>query len=145
MDSIRLPARLESIAEVRSFLKEKLRHWHLAAGLADRVGLALEEALVNISRYAYPDHPGDVEVSCRQDDDGQILLEIHDGGSPYNPLARDRPNPFQDLASRRVGGWGVELIRRMADDLAYSHAQGKNILSLTFRSRESDQRFVTIT
>ena len=145
MDSIRLPARLESMAEARSFLRERLRGCNLEVGLADRVELALEEALVNISRYAYPDHPGDLEVHCRRDDLGQFHLEIHDWGSPYNPLERERPDPSQALASRRVGGWGVELIRRMADDLKYAHTEGENILCLTFRPRESDRRFSTIT
>jgi serine/threonine-protein kinase RsbW len=141
MDSIRLPARLESVTEVRSFLRRKMSRWNLEAGLANRVELALEEALVNISRYAYPNHPGEVEVHCCLGDEGQLHLEIHDWGLPYNPLERGRPDPSQDLASRRVGGWGVELIRRMVDDLKYTYAQGKNILSLTFRPRETDRRF----
>jgi len=145
MDSIRLPAHVESMAAARSFLRKKMRGWNLESGLADRVELALEEALVNISRYAYPDRPGDLEVHCRRDDEGQLQLEIHDWGIPFNPLQRDRPDSSQDFALRRVGGWGVELIRRMVDDLKYSYFEGKNILSLTFRLRESDHRFATIT
>jgi len=141
MDSIRLPARLESIAEVRAFLKEKMKGWDLKARLTERVELALEEALVNISRYAYPSQAGDVEVRCALGDEGQLHLEIHDWGIAFNPLERVRPDPSQDLASRRVGGWGVELMRRMVDDVKYTYAQGKNILSLTFRPRETDRRF----
>jgi serine/threonine-protein kinase RsbW len=141
MDSIRLPARLESMTKVRSFLRGKMKGWHLEPGLAGRVELAIEEALINISRYAYPHQPGEVEVHCRRGGEGQLHLEIHDWGLPYNPLVRTRPDPSQDLASRRVGGWGVELMRRMADDLQYNYAQGQNILSLTFRPREGDQPF----
>jgi serine/threonine-protein kinase RsbW len=135
MDSIRLPARLESMTKVRSFLRRKMRGWNLEAELADRVELAIEEALVNISRYAYPHQQGEVEVHCCRGGEGQLHLEIRDGGLPYNPLKRARPDPSQDLASRRVGGWGVELMRRMADDLQYNYAQGQNVLSLTFRPR----------
>jgi serine/threonine-protein kinase RsbW len=140
LHSIRLPARLESMAEVRFFLKRVLDGWGLRAGLVHRLELAVEEVLVNISRYAYPGRDGDVEIRCCRSGEGELILEIHDWGITYNPLERDRPDPTQDLASRRVGGWGVELVRRMADDLQYSHAQGKNILSLTFRSRQTDQR-----
>ena len=138
MDSIRVPARLESMPEVRSFLQEKTIGWNLNAELTGRMELALEEALVNISRYAYFDQLGDIEVHCRLSKEGQLHLEIHDWGTPYNPLERDRPDPSQDLASRRVGGWGVELIRRMVDDLTYTYSQGQNILSLTFRPRGTD-------
>jgi sigma-B regulation protein RsbU (phosphoserine phosphatase) len=131
------------MGEARSFLQKKIQEWNLDADLVARVELAVEEVLVNISRYAYPNHTGDVEVHCRRGDKGQLHLEIHDWGIPYNPLERDRPDPAQDLASRRVGGWGVELMRRMVDELKYSHAQGKNILSLTFRSQDADRRFVS--
>ena len=137
MDSIRLPATLESIAEVRAFLKAKMKEWNLETRLAERVELALEEALVNISRYAYAGQGGDFEVRCALGDEGQLLMEIHDGGVPYNPLERGRPDPSLDLASRRVGGWGVEFMRQMADDLQYTYIQGENILSLTFRPRET--------
>ena len=138
MESIRLPARLESVTEARSFLREKMSRWNLEAGLVHRVELALEEALVNISRYAYPNHAGEVEVHCSLGQEGQLHLEIHDGGLPYNPLERGRPNPSQDLAARRVGGWGVELMRRMADDLTYTYAQEQNVLVMTFRPRDTD-------
>jgi serine/threonine-protein kinase RsbW len=71
--------------------------------------------------------------------EGQLHMEIHDCGTPYNPLERDRPAPSQDLASRRVGGWGVELMRHMVDDLKYTYSRGQNILSLTFRPRRTDR------
>ncbi len=139
MDAIRVPARLESTPEVRSFLKEKTSGWNLHDELTGRMELALEEALVNISRYAYVNEVGDIEVHCRLDQKGQLHLEIHDWGIPYNPLERGHPDPSQDLASRRVGGWGVELMRRMVDDLTYTYSGGQNILSLTFRPRRTDQ------
>ena len=139
MDSIRLPARLESIKEARSFIKKKMRGWNMeATKLAERVELALEEVLVNISRYAYHQEEGNVEVHCCLRQGGQLYLEIHDWGIPFNPLERALPDPAQDLSSRRVGGWGVALMRRMADDLQYTYDQGKNILSLTFRPRAPD-------
>lgn len=138
MDSIRLPARLESIGELLRFIKEKMREWNLDGRLAGRVELALEEALVNITRYAYPDLEGEVELHCGLGDEGQLYLEIHDWGIPFNPLERDRPDPSQNLSSRRLGGWGIELIRQMVDYLKYTNTQGKNILSLTFLSREAN-------
>jgi anti-sigma regulatory factor (Ser/Thr protein kinase) len=137
MDSIRLPTRLESVEKARSFVKEKMTGWKLDTRLVGRVELALEEALVNITRYAYPDHKGDFEVHCSLGDEGQLIIEIHDWGIPFNPLERLKPDPSQELASRRVGGWGIELIRQIVDDLKYRRDQGKNIFSLTFALREN--------
>ena len=81
MESFRLPARLESLTEARSFLREKMSRWNLEAGLVHRAELALEEALVNISRYAYPDRAGEVEVHCCLDDMGQLQWKSTIGAS----------------------------------------------------------------
>ena len=137
MDSIRLPARLESIAEARTFILEKMSGWNLDARLAGRVELVLEEALVNISRYAYPNYEGKVEIHFGLGDESQVYLEIHDWGIPFNPLKHERPEPGQNLFFRRVGGWGVVMIREMADYLNYTRTQEKNILFLEFIPRET--------
>lgn len=115
-----------------------MSEWNMDAKLVGRVELALEEAPVNISKYAYPEQEGDFEVHCSRGDEGQLYLEIRDWGAPFNPLTRERPDLHQDFASRRVGGWGVEFIRRMVDDLGYSYAEAQNILFLTFLPRGTD-------
>ena len=85
-----------------------------------------------------PTTPGRWRSTASLGDEGQLHLEIHDWGLPYNPLERGRPDPSQDLAARRVGGWGVELMRRMVDDLTYTYAQEQNVLVMTFRPRDTD-------
>ncbi len=131
MDRLRLPARLDSMGKFQAFVQEKTR---LRGGekLAARIELALEEILVNIIRYAYPDSPGDVQVSCRLLEGPEFVLEVQDWGKPFNPLTRQNPDPHQELQSRPIGGWGISLVRQMADTVAYSYHEGKNTLRLTF-------------
>lgn len=133
MDVIRLPAQLPSIKKAQSFIKKCLPSGALASGLATRVALILDEVLVNIVRYAYPQvHTGEFEVCCWADEAGLIWLEVRDWGVPFNPLERERPDPSLDLSSRRMGGWGIEIIRLMTDEVTYQHLLDANILTLRF-------------
>ncbi len=133
MDVIRLPAQLPSIKKAQAFIKKRLPPGASDSGLASRMALILDEVLINIVRYAYPQvHPGEFEVRYGSDEAGLICLEVRDWGAPFNPLERERPDPSLDLAARRVGGWGIEIIRRMTDAAIYQHLQGANILTLRF-------------
>lgn len=133
MNVIRLPAQLPSIKKAQSFIKKRLPPWALASGLATRVALILDEVLINIVRYAYPQaQTGEFEVGCYVNAAGLLCLEVRDWGVPFNPLERDRPDPSLDLSARRVGGWGIEIIRRLTDEVTYQHLQEANILTLRF-------------
>ncbi len=136
MASIRLPAHLPSIKKALSFLKKCMARWAVDAELATRVELILDEALINIVRYAYPQgEAGDFEVRCSADGTGRLCLEVRDWGVPFNPLDRERPDPSEELTSRRVGGWGIEFMRRLTDEMTYQHLEGANILTLCFIAR----------
>ncbi len=133
MDVIRLPARLPSIKKAQSFIGKRLPPWALASGLASRVALILDEVLINIVRYAYPQVPtGEFEVGCCVAEPGPLCLEVRDWGVPYNPLEQERPDPSLELDARRLGGWGIEIVRRMADEVTYQHLQDTNILTFRF-------------
>ena len=135
MDVIRLSAQLPSIKKAQAFIQKRLPPWALASGLASRVALILDEVLINIVRYAYPQaHTGEFEVGCCADEAGFICLEVRDWGVPFNPLERERPDPSLDLAARRIGGWGIEIMRRMTDEATYQYREEANILTLRFRN-----------
>ncbi len=105
-----------------------------AAGLApDRVAqlhLALEEAWVNISTYAYPSIPGPIEIRTRRTA-GRFHVDIIDEGPAFDPLTRPEPDLAVDLDERPVGGLGIHLIRSLADDVQYRREDSRNVLTIT--------------
>ena len=74
-------------------------------------------------------------MRCGSDEAGLLCLEVRDWGAPFNPLERGRPDPSLDLSARRVGGWGIEIVRRMTDEVTYQHLQDANILTLRFLNK----------
>jgi serine/threonine-protein kinase RsbW len=94
------------------------------------VELAMEEILVNIFRYAYPDRKGDVELACRLDDGGRVLVEVADQGVPFDPLSREDPDLQTDIEERSVGGLGVFFVKQLIPAIRYRREGGRNILTL---------------
>ncbi len=129
-ESIKLPAKIEHVERFMRFVRNFADDEGFSRRRIENITLAIEEALVNICRYAYNDIKGDMEVACRTDDNKRLIIEIVDGGKPFNILTVSEPNLTADITKRELGGLGVFLIRRMADDIKYQRQGNKNILTL---------------
>ena len=102
-----------------------------SAELIYKINLALEELTLNIMSYGYTDddtHFIDVSVSS---DDSAVTIEIVDDGVPFNPI-RDAPKPNVDgpMMDRRIGGWGIHIVRTIMDEVSYVRDDNKNRMKL---------------
>lgn len=131
---MRLPAAMNSV----ELFQDMVRRAGGACGFGDhlllRVELAVEELLVNVVNYAYP--PGSagwIEVDCEAGGTGELVVTIRDGGRPFNPLEVAAPEIDAALNQREVGGLGVLLVRKMADDIRYEQRGETNVITLRFK------------
>lgn len=113
----------------------------LRAGLdevqAKRVVLALEEATTNIIRHAYGGRGGKLELCCTPVQGG-IELRLIDEGPPFNPLEAPSVGIVTDIASQKIGGKGIPLIRGLPDVLRYRREKGQNVLTLCFLRKSGE-------
>jgi serine/threonine-protein kinase RsbW len=99
--------------------------------LVYKINLVLEELTLNIMNYGYTDdevHLIDVSVKT---EDSVITIEIVDDGRPFNPIV-DAPRPDLEgpMMDRRIGGWGVHIVRTIMDDVSYVRVDNKNRMKL---------------
>ncbi len=136
MQRLRLPARLDRLEEARAFVLDSARDLGLPETVLNRVELVLEEALVNVIRHAYGGGPGEVEVTCALAPAGpgrkRFLVEIRDSGPSFDPNHGPAPDLESSLEERRIGGLGIHLMRRMADELTWERIEPHNVLRLGF-------------
>lgn len=95
--------------------------------LAYTIHLVVEEIVVNIVNYAYPDGEGYLVVRVHNDQQA-LSLEFRDHGLPFNPLEQPVPDLDKPLEERTIGGLGIFLTKEMMDDTQYRYEQGENIL-----------------
>ncbi len=132
---MKLPAKLENLGRWTEAVSECAREQGFDQKKIGKIELALEEALVNICKYSYPDEPGDAEVNCKQDN-GRFIIEIVDSGIPFDMTGLPSPDLTSSIEKRKIGGLGIFLIKKMVDEVNYRREGSFNILNLTIKRGE---------
>jgi len=128
--SLTLTAKPESLGPVTEFVRKGAREADLPELHTRQLELLIEEILVNIWRYAYPEGgSGTVMVTYSIPRPGEMDLEVGDQGVEFDPLMTAPPDLTLDLSRRPVGGLGVHLLRSFARSLNYRRQRGWNRLS----------------
>jgi len=94
--------------------------------------LVCEELVVNVVDYAYPEEVQaegylDIEIERAVD---SIVIRFKDGGTPFNPLARDMPDITLPMEERRIGGLGIFLTIKKMDHVFYDYVNNENVLTV---------------
>lgn len=106
--------------------------------VADLV-VAVNEAAANIMRHGYHGRPAKIEITLIQEKD-DLLAVILDEAFPFNPLDNNQPDTTLPLDQRQLGGMGVLMMRKFADQISYQlTAEGKN--ELTIRKKNAFKDF----
>lgn len=122
-------ADLAEVDRVRAFLRDHLRDLALGEEDALKVELSLHEILVNIVLYAYPQGPGEMTVRI-SGEPGTLVLEIRDGGVPFDPAGRPPPDLDEKIRRGSRGGLGVYLFKTLMDGFSYRREGGENVLTI---------------
>ncbi|MFH1350073.1 MAG: ATP-binding protein [Pseudomonadota bacterium] len=132
MSRIRLPAKLENLHSVMEFVSNFAKDQGFPQKRIREMEIAIEEAVVNVFKYAYPGQPGEVEVRCRMEDDSRLIIEIQDNGIPFDSTSLADPKLNETVSDRKIGGLGVFFIKRMVDEVQYRRDCESNILTFIF-------------
>lgn len=97
-----------------------------------RLEMLLNEALANVVMHARNacDDEGVIELSLERDAAG-LLLQISDGGVPFDPGSAVPAARAATLSEATPGGRGLALIRHYSDHVEYVRAGDRNL----FRAR----------
>jgi anti-sigma regulatory factor (Ser/Thr protein kinase) len=108
----------------------------LANALESDLDVCANEAVLNIINYAYDDS-GDrrINIRMRREQD-HVDIEIEDDGKPFNPLEFPPLTPASSIEQAPLGGRGIHLIRSLMSACTYQRREGKNILTMSSRTRE---------
>lgn len=98
------------------------------------VRLAVVEACLNALEYG---GSGEVEVELAAHTDGSPWLEVRiiDHGPGFDPAGVPRPQLRTKLHAGRKRGWGLELMRRLMDEVEISSRPGHTQVRMIRRQR----------
>ena len=94
------------------------------------LNLAIEEAVVNVMKYAYPlGTKGDMNITA-ECNDIRMKFTITDSGMPFDPTTKEDADTTLSAEDRPIGGLGIYLVRQLMDSMNYERINGKNVLTL---------------
>lgn len=129
-NSWRFPNRMAAMSAVAKEVFDWLATLPLSARARYSGGLAIEELASNVIKYGYDDdreHFIDVRIRI----EGNVLeIVIEDDGHPFDPTAAPVPDVERLVESRKTGGLGIQLVRRISEKMIYARAGGINRVTL---------------
>ena len=127
---VRVANDLTSLGSVLNRLDAYCAALGMAPAMCRDVRLALDEILTNVILHAWPhggNHAAELHVSAA---DGVLTCVVVDDGVPFDPVAHPAPAKPQSLGASQIGGYGLVLVRAIADQLTYTCSDGRNRLEL---------------
>jgi anti-sigma regulatory factor (Ser/Thr protein kinase) len=122
---------IQEIPTIRKDLEFLNTEWSIPKSETRQILLIIEEIFSNIVRYGFIEDKHEHHVDIRLGlQDGQIEIEIIDGGIAFNPLEYQIAR-MSDPTTSDAGGMGLSLIRTFSKQIEYQRISGKNYLKIT--------------
>lgn len=128
MKELNIKATTDNLDEVLAFVNAELEERDCSPKIQMQIEVAVEELFVNIASYAYAPEIGNATVRLEAlDEPHEIRITFMDEGVPYDPLKKEDPDITLAADERRIGGYGIYIVKKTMDDVQYEHKDGKNI------------------
>jgi len=132
MESITIPATLDSLARISEFITDATTRVGLDEHGAWQVQLAVDEAATNIIQHGYDQAaPGEIELQWRVEDD-RLMVTLRDSGRRFNPDDVPAPDITSPLEERQAGGLGLYLMGQLMDTVEFTFGDPRgNFLTMS--------------
>jgi len=136
MSELEVPAAREQLDKVQEFIQNYMEVSGFSMKQQGQVALCVEEIFVNIANYAYLPSKGMARILIAFDKPtGLLKITFIDKGQPYNPLTHKDPDIHASAKDRRIGGLGILLVKRIADEVLYENKDNMNILQVRLQKK----------
>ena len=127
-------AKTEALSDILGFVDGMLEKYECPMKIQTAVCVAIEEAFVNVARYAYKGGEGEVTLEIGFNTESRtVTFRMRDKGVPFDPLKKPDPDITLSAEEREIGGLGIFITKKTMDSVEYNYENGENILTMTKR------------
>ncbi|MFN2342285.1 MAG: ATP-binding protein [Desulfonatronovibrio sp.] len=122
----------DNLDELKEFILDNAREKKVPELILPKIDLVLEEVLLNIINYAYPENQkADIQIGFGISST-KLSIRIIDQGREFDPSAKPDPDISLSVEERKIGGLGILLVRKISDEFSYQRSNNRNILDIAF-------------
>ena len=127
MEKASFQATLSSLPLMLEWVRKQIVGSGLNESSLKKIEISLEEVIVNIIRYSYPDKKGTIKIEFHSKPKRSLELTVIDTGVPFNPLEHSPQSqegkPIEDV---KEGGLGIKIMHEFMDELSYERVNDQN-------------------
>lgn len=116
----------ESLSKVTEFIDGCVEDYAIPLRVGYSLNVVADEIFSNIVYYSGANN---AEVLFRDAKD-TITLVFTDDGKPYNPMEAEEPDITAGAEERNIGGLGLFMVKKMAEQVQYEYAGQKNRMTV---------------
>lgn len=129
--ALKLYCQTSELAELRKFIQSELGETGITEALQLQLTLAVEEVCANLIIHSHNCNASEHILVDVIKSPQTIIFEIKDDGNAFNLLEYDVPNLKQVVNSKRKGGLGIILIKKIMDKIEFVSTGNTNTCRLT--------------
>ena len=130
---------ITEILRLKDFVDNLGERLSLSEDLVFSLNLVLEEAVINVIQYAYPqDEDHTIELTAEQKNE-QLVFTLKDVGIPFDSTKVSAPDTDLAMEDRQIGGLGIYFVRQLMDEVTYKREDGMNVLTMYKKIKKVSQ------
>lgn len=128
---LKLKNQMQELERVNLFVEEICEEFGLDMELQMNLNLVIEEMVVNVISYAYPEGQ-EAEIELLAESDGkELTFVLSDRGEEFDPTLQESADMDVNPAERDLGGMGIYIVKNIMNQVSYQRLEGKNLLTMT--------------
>lgn len=116
----------DAVSKVSDFLDTCVEEYEIPIRIGYSLKIVTDELFSNIVHYSGAKN---AEILFCNDAD-RITLVFRDDGLPYNPLEADEPDITAGVEERAIGGLGLFMVKKMAEQVQYEYVAERNQMTV---------------
>ncbi len=118
-DRVRVKSKVENLYDICDFVLEKAEKAGFDIRERGKIKVTIYEACLNVVEHAYFSNPeNDIDVYAGYDQNKLVII-IQDWGESFKFDPSRSYDVEQAVKDRRIGGFGLHIIRRSVDEIRY--------------------------
>ena len=137
-----VPAYAEYLSKIRDFSDAFAQKNGLSREEQNSIKLSIDEICSNIVLYAYKGRKrGEIQIEIHRKND-RVEIRIMDSGVAFDYSIIKPPDLEQYIEEGRKGGLGLQLVKKLNDEIRYERINDKNIVTLYKKIVNLTQKFI---
>ncbi|MBE6346989.1 MAG: HAMP domain-containing protein [Lentimicrobiaceae bacterium] len=123
---------IADIALMAEFIENLCEENQLPMDATFNLNLAIEEAVSNVMKYAYPSNEEHEILLTVNKENNNIIFELSDTGKAFDPTKMKDADVTLSAEERPIGGLGIFLIRKIMKSVEYKREGERNVLIMIY-------------